>query len=93
MHGGTVLEIDIQWRNPTDDARVFGAARNIINRANAAAASLDLDHPFIYINYAAAEQDVFSSYGVVNKERLVRIQRKYDPEGIFTGLQPGYFKI
>ncbi|KAF7920512.1 hypothetical protein EAE99_008125 [Botrytis elliptica] len=52
-----------------------------------------LDNQFIYMNYASEEQDVFGGYGEVNEKKLRDIQRKYDPEGVFKRLQPGYFKL
>jgi hypothetical protein len=81
------------WSNPADDAAIFTAARNIIARCNATAHVLGLGFPFIYQNYAALEQPVFDSYGAKNKDRLRAIHQKYDPHGVFTKLQPGYFKI
>ena len=53
----------------------------------------DLHHRFIYQNYAYTKQDVFSGYGPENKEKLLAIQQKYDPEGVLEKLQPGYFKL
>jgi Berberine and berberine like len=88
-----VLNIAIQWSNATDDTRIFTAARNIINKSVALSKTLNVDHPFIYQNYAALEQDVFNSYGSANKERLLHIRSKYDPEQVFVKLQPGYFKL
>jgi hypothetical protein len=38
-------------------------------------------------------QDVFAGYGEENRGKMKEIQRKYDPEGIFDRLQPGYFKV
>ena len=48
---------------------------------------------YIYQNYAAAGQQVFAGYGPENHAKLRRIYQKYDPTGVFTKLQPGYFKI
>ena len=47
----------------------------------------------MYQNYADCEQDVFAGYGKENWDRLRGIQKKYDPEGVFSKLQPGYFKV
>jgi hypothetical protein len=88
-----VVNLAIMWSNTTDDAAVFQASRNIINRCNTTAYSMGLGHPYIYQNYAALEQKVFDSYGAKNKQRLQDIHEKYDPRGVFTKLQPGYFKI
>lgn len=52
-----------------------------------------LHHRYIYQNYADISQDVFGGYGEKNRKKLLSIQKKYDPEGVFTKLQPGYFKL
>jgi FAD/FMN-containing dehydrogenase len=54
---------------------------------------MGLHHRYIYQNYANVSQDVLAGYGEENRERLRRVQRKYDPEGMFSRLQPGYFKV
>jgi len=54
---------------------------------------MGLDHPYIYQNYATKGQDVFAGYSVENQARLKSIQKEVDPEGVFTRLQPGYFKL
>jgi Berberine and berberine like len=85
--------VDTSWSSPADDDRIFTAARNVVNRGVAAANAKGLGHLYLYQNYAAQEQKVFDSYGAKNKERLQHIHQKFDPRGVFTKLQPGYFKI
>ena len=53
----------------------------------------DLGFPFLYQNYAAAEQKVFAGYGQSNWKRLREISLKYDPDRVWQKLQPGYFKL
>jgi hypothetical protein len=50
-------------------------------------------HRYIYLNYADASQDVFAGYGEENRERLRGIQKQWDPEGVWSKMQPGGFKI
>jgi hypothetical protein len=88
-----VVNIVVSWSNAADDTRVLAAARNITNRANATAYAQGLGNRFIYQNYAAFEQPVFEGYGEDNLEKLRRVSRKYDPNGVWQKLQPGYFKI
>lgn len=57
------------------------------------AKSHGVDHPFIYMNYADKDQDVFGGYGASNKAFLEEVKRLYDPSDVFGRLQPGYFKI
>jgi hypothetical protein len=89
----TLINIAISWSNIADDTRIFAAARNSINRMRAKSVAMGLDHRFLYMNYAALEQDVITSYGATNKAKLKAIAKKYDPTGVFQTLQPGYFKL
>lgn len=68
-------------------------AQNIVDRAVIIGKEMGVHHPFIYQNYAAKSQDVFGGYSVENQERLRRIQKEVDPEGVFSRLQPGYFSL
>lgn len=81
------------WSDEADDERIFQAMRNVVRRANETAWRQGLGVRFLYQNYAAAEQDVFASYGEENLERLRMVSRQYDPEGVWWRLQPGYFKL
>jgi hypothetical protein len=87
------MNISVTWANTEDDDRIITAANRFMDRSIALAESLNLHHRFIYQNYASLRQDVFAGYGAANKQRLIDISRKYDPERIFQKLQPGYFKL
>ncbi|RFU29595.1 hypothetical protein B7463_g6732, partial [Scytalidium lignicola] len=89
----TLINLSISWSSATDDDAIMAAARNTINRVNSTAYSMGLGHPFLYQNYAALEQKVFPSYGAQNYKKLKQISKKYDPDGVFQILQPGYFKL
>lgn len=67
----------------------------VIGGMKTAALDLGVYHPYIYLNYAKSDQDVFSGYGEHNRRRLIEIQKSVDPNGIFTsqGLWRGYFKL
>ena len=54
---------------------------------------MGLYHRYIYQNYADGDQDAFAGYGEENRERLRGIHKRFDPEGVFWRLQPGYFKV
>lgn len=88
-----LVDIAISWSSPSDDDRIMAAASSFIDRSTAAAKGMGLDYKFIYQNYAAQGQDVFDGYGEANKQRLIEISEKYDPERVFQKLQPGYFKL
>ncbi|KAL3490772.1 hypothetical protein BJX62DRAFT_237885 [Aspergillus germanicus] len=79
--------------NPADDARFEALNDEIMGKVIAIAKQRGLYHPFIYQNYAGPGQDVYAGYGAENRARLSEVQKKYDPEGVFWNLQPGYFKV
>ena len=81
------------WSSPLDDDRIIAAGNRVINSSVALAESMKADYKYIYQNYASQNQDVFAGYGAANKQRLIDISTKYDPEQIFQTLQPGYFKL
>ncbi|KXH33415.1 FAD binding domain-containing protein [Colletotrichum nymphaeae SA-01] len=87
--------LTLGWSNSGDDAAMYAYADRIINRGKAEAESMDLLHPWLYINYANHNQDPFTGYGEKNKNRLQEIQKSIDPRGIFTsqGLVRGSFKL
>ena len=87
------MNLNWGWTNAADDAAVFAAIDRFVSRSVKLAQKMELDNRFIYMNYAAKEQDVFGGYGKNNERKLKRIQREYDPEGVFKRLQPGYFKL
>jgi len=88
-----VVCVAIRWDHASDDDTAKRAGNNIITRSTTLAQKLRLHHRYIYQNYANQSQDVFGGYGSENRERLLQIQKKYDPERIFTRLQPGYFQL
>ncbi|KAL3419257.1 FAD binding domain-containing protein [Phlyctema vagabunda] len=88
-----LINISISWLSASDDARILRAARNMVDRSNAAAYAAGLGYPFLYENYAALEQKVFQSYGEKNLQKLRAVSKKYDPAGVWQKLQPGYFKL
>ena len=89
----SVIDVSISWSSPLDDQRIMTAATDFVDGAIAAAKNSGLDYKFIYQNYAAKGQEVFDGYGEVNKQRLIDISHRYDPEQVFQKLQPGYFKL
>ena len=87
------MTVNFQWNNREDDPTCETAKRNIIDHITAASKEMGLHHQYIYWNYANISQDVFAGYGEQNPERLKGVQRKYDPEGVFSRLKPGYFMV
>ncbi|KAG4433634.1 hypothetical protein IFR05_010880 [Cadophora sp. M221] len=103
--GGNSLGIDVEdvplilfslvliWADPADDKLMKGTGTRLLQRSIALAKEMNLYHPYIYQNYADISQDVFAGYGKGNREKMRPVQKKYDPEGVFSRLQPGYFKV
>jgi hypothetical protein len=81
------------YEKASDDDIMRRTSQNIISRSIALGKDMGLWHRFIYQNYAGIGQDVFASYGPERHARLLETKQKYDPEGVFLRLQPGYFKL
>jgi len=81
------------WVNAADDEVVLGAYINWLAKATARAKELGLYHRYLYMNYASQFQDPIRGYGDSNRARLRDVAKKYDPDGVFQLLQPGYFKL
>ena len=88
-----LLNLAFMWENESDDHAILIACQNIVNKSVAKAKALGLDNRYLYMNYASQFQSVVPSYGAANHAKLVSIAKKYDPDGVFQTLQPGYFKL
>jgi FAD/FMN-containing dehydrogenase len=86
-----------QWDNEADDALIFKTTKDILRKSEKVAKEMGLWHRYKYINYAEEWQaeDIYSGYGEDNLKQLRALQRKLDPEGVFTkgGLCGGYFRL
>lgn len=83
----------VAWLKQEDDERIFDLIDEIQSRLVAEGKKRGLYVPFMYMNYASKYQDVLAGYGKENYDRLHTIAKKYDPEGVFQTLMPGYFKF
>lgn len=82
-----------RWTDEKDDLRIMQANMNFVNRVSGRAREMGLDVPYLFMNYASQFQDVMHGYGQANLKKLRDVSRMYDPEGVFQGLQRGYFKL
>lgn len=89
----TLVVTNLFWTNPDDGDALFDITSDMLKKTKAEAAARGLANNFTYMNYAAQFQDVIASYGAENKARLQQIAKKYDPQGVFQTLSPGYFKL
>lgn len=87
------MDVSISWSNIKDDQVIQQATRELMKKSVEFTKSNGTHHPYIYMNYAMKEDDVFSSYGAENKQKLLQIKSKYDPEDVFGRLVPGGFKL
>ena len=83
------------WASSEDDALVHSCIGNLVDRATAAANEAHLLHPWIYMNYASSNQDIFRGYDRMDYQRLLAISKEVDPRGVFAknGLCSGHFKV
>lgn len=84
---------NMMWKDEADDKRILATNKRIVDRSVEEGKKRGLFVEYIYMNYASKFQDVLSSYGEENHERLKTVARKYDPKAVFQKLQPGYFKL
>lgn len=88
-----ICNLAIMWSNTADNARIMAFSDSLYKRLVEIAGARGLNNDYIYMNYASPYQDVISSYGASNKQRLKKIAAVYDPAAVFQKLQPGYFKL
>ncbi|KAL8759917.1 MAG: hypothetical protein Q9184_003477 [Pyrenodesmia sp. 2 TL-2023] len=92
--GPQVLALQtIQWSNAVDDDFINDAARKIWKKADELAVKMGAKRDWIYLNYAAPDQDPLGSYGEENVRKLRAASTKYDPKGLFQTGVPGGFKL
>jgi FAD/FMN-containing dehydrogenase len=88
-----ICNLAILWTDVADNTRIMSFSNSLYERLVEEAAKKELNHDYIYMNYASPYQDVIASYGAANKQKLMRVSSEYDPTGVFQVLQPGYFKL
>lgn len=84
----------LRWSKTSDDQFMMQFATSVLAAVDQQAKAQNISYPFLFLNDAAAGQDIFASYGKGKSlPRLRRIRGKYDPDGVFQNLQPGGFKV
>lgn len=82
-----------RWSDEADDDRVNTMAKAFYTALDIEAQGRKLTHPWTYLNYAAPFQDPIGGYGAINKAKLQKASKKYDPRGLFQTSVPGGFKL
>ncbi|RCI10030.1 hypothetical protein L249_8735 [Ophiocordyceps polyrhachis-furcata BCC 54312] len=88
-----VVWLASRWSDASLDGMMEKARADFIDATVAVAKKHNAYSPFLYINYAAPEQDPLCGYGAKSVAFLKRTAKKYDPSGVFQKLMPGGFKV
>ncbi|KAL4969010.1 FAD-binding oxidoreductase [Aspergillus stella-maris] len=83
----------LTWDNPLDDSFFNWVGKTYISELESFAGSVGGDHPYIYLNYAGADQNPLRSYGEENLAFLQSVAGEVDPEGVFQEVLPWGFKV
>ena len=81
------------WAEPSDSATMKVVNQRLISKIQELARQEGLLHDYQYLNYAASFQDPIGSYGEVEKEKLLAVSRRYDPNQVFQKRVSGNFKL
>ncbi|KAF2500732.1 FAD-binding domain-containing protein [Lophium mytilinum] len=84
-----LFSAEVHWESSTRDQHFHDEFQSLESLFRKEAESSGLLHPFVYLNYAASWQKPFESYGDRNLKRLKDVRGRFDPDGVFTKLQPG----
>ncbi|KAL4974602.1 hypothetical protein BDW66DRAFT_139562 [Aspergillus desertorum] len=83
----------LDWQHPSDDAFFHDIGYDLIHKLKVYTQEIGADSEYIYMNYAAREQNPLRGYGGENLEFIKAVARKYDPSGVFQTQVPGGFKV
>ncbi|EEQ91777.2 FAD binding domain-containing protein [Blastomyces dermatitidis ER-3] len=89
----TLLLLSATWSDEADDKMIYRAFSDMLQAIKEEAKQSGLHVDYLFMNYASQFQDVISSYGAENVQRLRVASYNDDPEGFLERLQPGYFKL
>jgi FAD/FMN-containing dehydrogenase len=68
-------------------------ARSLVDYWHRQNQAKDLASEFIYMGDAGDFQDPFTGFPLENVQRMRQIRNAYDPQGVFTRLNWGGFKL
>jgi FAD/FMN-containing dehydrogenase len=88
--------VDLLWLtwDDVEDTELFDwIGKAFVAELDGVARSVGGDYPYVYLNYAAGNQNPLRSYGAENLEFMQRVAEKYDPLGVFQEQVPGGFKV
>jgi FAD/FMN-containing dehydrogenase len=85
--------IALEWTDSSEDDTMLHIAKSSYEAIESDAKKMKKDEPFLYLNDANWTQNPFVRYGEGNFKRLKEIRDKFDPNGVFTKLCKGGFKL
>jgi FAD/FMN-containing dehydrogenase len=88
-----VYQFSTSWANAADDLRMTSWASKLIDYWHQDNQALDLASEFLYMGDIGEFQDPFPGFPLENVKRMRRIREVYDPEGVFSRLNWGGFKL
>jgi hypothetical protein len=91
--GFLIVMVVTRHQDPTADQVVVDFLDDMISGIRSLAISANKEHQFLFMNYASGCQDVHSSYGSWNYEKLVKVARKVDPTDWWAQRRGSYFTL
>ncbi|KAL4915367.1 hypothetical protein BDW62DRAFT_212727 [Aspergillus aurantiobrunneus] len=83
----------LSWESEADDVLFHETGYDLIEKLKAYTKETNTDSDYIYMNYAARDQNPLSGYGEENLQWIAAVAKKYDPLGVFQSQSPGGFKV
>ncbi|RYP12520.1 hypothetical protein DL767_011250 [Monosporascus sp. MG133] len=81
------------WASKSDDDAILGTFRTAIEKIKQDSISKGQAVDHIYMNYSFTFQDPIGSYGAENTEKMRRVSKRVDPDGLFQKGVPGGWKL
>lgn len=88
-----VWQFSTGWVNADDDLRMTNWAKSLSDYWHEDTKAKGLASEFIYMGDAGEFQYPYSGFPLANVERLLRVRADYDPQGVFSRLNWGGFKL
>ncbi|KAJ5150790.1 uncharacterized protein N7500_010979 [Penicillium coprophilum] len=86
-------QLSTSWELPQDDLRVQSWARRLTEHLHESNKQNGLAREFVYMGDAGEWQDPFVGFAPANVQRMKDIRAAYDPNGTFSRLNWGGFKL
>jgi FAD/FMN-containing dehydrogenase len=88
-----VWQFSTGWASAKDDLRMTNWAHKTLDYLHTLNQEKGLATEFIYMGDAGEFQDPFPTFPLENVQRMRDIRNFYDPQGVFTKLNWGGFKL